>query len=225
MDPYFLQELSRIRRQEIDDEFKRIHLFRSMKASQPNLISRVLKRFCGLPAEAGKVFKIYGRIVALKLWPFQSRQDNWKKRGKRIGYPRITNNSDRTSVVKILKKGSVLRVKGNRSGQSIRCLNGTIWLTQQGDDADKVINTGETYLSNLRSFILVEALNDSLINISPEVMLSQKNVFLKSDTEFWLIPETSLAVERDRYPTPQIAARLTRFQRNIKKFTQRTTHL
>ena len=58
MDPYFLQELSRIRRQEIDDEFKRIHLFRSMKASQPNLISRVLKRFCSLLAAARQVKKI-----------------------------------------------------------------------------------------------------------------------------------------------------------------------
>jgi len=87
MDPYFLQELSRIRRQEIDEEFKRIRLYRRMKANQPNLIGRVLKRFYGLPAEAGEVFKIYERIVALKSWPFQSRQDNWKKRGKRMGYP------------------------------------------------------------------------------------------------------------------------------------------
>ena len=118
MDPYFLQELSRIRRQEIDEEFKRIHIYRRMKANQPKFIGRVLKRLCGFPAETGEVSKINERIVALKSWLFQSRQDNWKKRGKRIGYTRITNNSDRTLVVKILKKGSVLRVKGNRSGQS-----------------------------------------------------------------------------------------------------------
>jgi hypothetical protein len=57
MDPYFLQELSRIRRQEIDEEFKRIHLYRRMKANQPNLIGRVLKRFCGLLVAAGHVVK------------------------------------------------------------------------------------------------------------------------------------------------------------------------
>ena len=80
MDPYFLQELSRFRRQEIDEEFRRIHLYRRMKANQPNLILRVLKRFCGSPAAAGEVFKIYDRIVALKSWPFQLRRDDWKRR-------------------------------------------------------------------------------------------------------------------------------------------------
>jgi hypothetical protein len=80
MDPYFLQELSRFRRQEIDEEFRRIHLYRRMKANQPNLILRVLKRFCGLPAAAGEVFKIYERIVALKSWLFQLRRDDWKRR-------------------------------------------------------------------------------------------------------------------------------------------------
>ena len=80
MDPYFLQELSRFRRQEIDEEFRRIHLYRRMKANQPNLILRVLKRFCGSPAAAGEVLKIYERIVALKSWPFQSRRDDWKRR-------------------------------------------------------------------------------------------------------------------------------------------------
>jgi len=38
MEHYFLQELSRIRRQEIDEEFNRIHIYRRMKANQPNLI-------------------------------------------------------------------------------------------------------------------------------------------------------------------------------------------
>jgi hypothetical protein len=57
MDPYFLQELSRIRRQEIDEEFKRIRLYRRMKANQPNLIGRVLKRFCSLLVAAGQVAK------------------------------------------------------------------------------------------------------------------------------------------------------------------------
>jgi hypothetical protein len=57
MDPYFLQELSRIRRQEIDEEFKRIHIYRRMKANQPNLIGRVLKRFCGLLVTAGHAVK------------------------------------------------------------------------------------------------------------------------------------------------------------------------
>ena len=57
MDHYFLQELSRIRRQEIDEEFKRIHVYRRMKANQPNLIGRVLKRFCSLLAATRQIEK------------------------------------------------------------------------------------------------------------------------------------------------------------------------
>lgn len=67
MDPYFLYELSRIRRQEIDEEFKRIHIYRSMKANQPNLIDRVLKRFCGLLVAAGHVVKkVYAPLIGVK---------------------------------------------------------------------------------------------------------------------------------------------------------------
>ena len=57
MDPYFLQELSRFRRQEIDEEFKRIHIYPIMKANQPNLIDRVLKRFCSLLAATRQIEK------------------------------------------------------------------------------------------------------------------------------------------------------------------------
>lgn len=50
MDPYFIYELNQIRIKEIEEEFKRIHLFRSIKINQPNLTNRVLKRFRGLLA-------------------------------------------------------------------------------------------------------------------------------------------------------------------------------
>ena len=86
-----------------------------------------------------------------------------------MSYPRITNSSsDIASAVKDLKKGSVLRVEGNRSGQSICCLNGTVWITQQGDYVDRVLNIGERYLTNLPSYVLIGALNDARIKICPE---------------------------------------------------------
>jgi hypothetical protein len=67
MDHYFLQELSRIRRQEIDEEFKCIHIYSRMKANQPNLIGRVLKRFCGLLVAAGHVVKkLYAPLIGVK---------------------------------------------------------------------------------------------------------------------------------------------------------------
>jgi hypothetical protein len=69
---------------------------------------------------------------------------------------------------KDLKKGNVLRVKGNRSGQTVRCLNGMIWITQQGDNEDRILNSGEMFLSNLPSFILIGALKDAEVKICTE---------------------------------------------------------
>lgn len=57
MDPYFLHELSRLRRQELDEEFKRIQLYSRMKDERPNLIHRVLKQFCGFLSGFGDAVK------------------------------------------------------------------------------------------------------------------------------------------------------------------------
>ena len=86
-----------------------------------------------------------------------------------MNYRRITKQSNGTCLGTDLKKGSVLRVKGNRSGQTIRCLNGRVWITQQGDDKDRVLNNGEMYLSNLSSFVLISALDDAEVKVCPEV--------------------------------------------------------
>ena len=85
-----------------------------------------------------------------------------------MNYPGSANQSNGKCLGKDLKKGSVLRVKGNRSGQTIRCLNGMIWITQQGDREDRILNSGELYLSNLPTFILIGALDDAEVKIRVE---------------------------------------------------------
>ena len=67
-----------------------------------------------------------------------------------------------------MKKGSVLSVKGNRAGQTIRCLNGKVWITQPGDNHDRFLTEGELYLSNLSSRIVISALDDALVKVCPE---------------------------------------------------------
>lgn len=81
---------------------------------------------------------------------------------------RNSNQSNGVCLGKDLEKGSLLRVKGNRSGQTIRCLNGRVWITQQGDNKDRILNGGEMYLSNLSSFVLIGALDDAEVKICPE---------------------------------------------------------
>ena len=85
-----------------------------------------------------------------------------------MNYRAGSNRSEGTILVKDLKKGRVLRVPGNRAGQSIRCLNGMVWITQQGDHRDRFLNGGEMYLSNLPHIVLIQALKDTKIKICQE---------------------------------------------------------
>lgn len=85
-----------------------------------------------------------------------------------MNYRKNSSKSEGAPFVKDLKKGNVLRVSGNRVGQSIRCVNGMIWVTQQGDDRDRLLNDGERYLSNLPRIVLIQALKDAKIKICAE---------------------------------------------------------
>ena len=78
------------------------------------------------------------------------------------------NKSEGTAFVKDLKKGSVLRVPGNRASQSISCLKGMVWVTQDGDNRDRIVNRGDMYLSNLPHILVIYALKDAKIKICPE---------------------------------------------------------
>ena len=79
-----------------------------------------------------------------------------------------SNKFEGTTIVKDLKKGSVLRVSGKRAGQSIRCLNGMVWVTQPGDNRDRFLNGGQMYLSNLPQIVVIQALKDAKIKICLE---------------------------------------------------------
>ena len=57
MHPYLIEELGRIRRHEIDNEFKRIHLVHQNHGKPASLIRRILKVICGIPASAKKEVK------------------------------------------------------------------------------------------------------------------------------------------------------------------------
>ena len=85
-----------------------------------------------------------------------------------MNYRKDANKFEGTSFVRDLKKGSVLRISGNRAGQSIRCLDGMVWVTQQGDDRDRFLNGGEMYLSNLPCIVLIQALKDAKVKICME---------------------------------------------------------
>lgn len=70
--------------------------------------------------------------------------------------------------IQSLKKNDVFRFKGSRAGQMISCVEGMIWITQQGDGFDWILTAGERFHTRIPGYVVVEAIKDSRIMISPQ---------------------------------------------------------
>jgi hypothetical protein len=77
-------------------------------------------------------------------------------------------NPTGTNGLKNLKKNDLISLKSSRSGQSICCVDGMLWVTQQGDCGDRILNAGEKLCTNLPGLVIVQALNDSQLTVCDE---------------------------------------------------------
>lgn len=81
-----------------------------------------------------------------------------------------------------LKRNQVLKVRGGR-GHSIVCDSGSVWLTQEGDARDIVLNAGEAFTLDRRGLTLVLAFEPGAIRITqakPQAGASRLAGLLKS---------------------------------------------
>ncbi|HEV7576097.1 MAG TPA: DUF2917 domain-containing protein [Caldimonas sp.] len=69
-------------------------------------------------------------------------------------------NQDLINGSRILGKGHVRHVRGD-SGRRVECLSGSIWLTQDGDHRDIVLEAGEAFDFDRRGDALLSAFADS----------------------------------------------------------------
>ena len=61
------------------------------------------------------------------------------------------------------------RVNSGRRGKRIACLNGMLWVTQEGDLKDHILTAGEEFVAAQDGLVLVEAVRDaSVLVTSPE---------------------------------------------------------
>ncbi len=74
-------------------------------------------------------------------------------------------NSSGTEVA--LGRGKLWRAVGNNCWRAILCLEGVIWITQQGDLRDHVIAAGEMFLISQVGEVLVQGLVDARMQITP----------------------------------------------------------
>ena len=74
----------------------------------------------------------------------------------------LSNLSTPESVVD-LATGQGWRVKGKRRQQTLFCLQGSIWVTQECDIRDYVLEEGDAFLITLPGLVIVRALTPARI--------------------------------------------------------------
>ena len=65
-----------------------------------------------------------------------------------------------------LDAGKGWGVQGKRRQQTIYCLKGSVWVTQEGDIRDYVLDEGDAFVITLPGKVLVRAFNPSRIGYS-----------------------------------------------------------
>ena len=66
-----------------------------------------------------------------------------------------------------LRAGKFWRAAGDSRWRAILCLEGMIWITQDGDVQDHVITTGEMFLVSQPGKVIAQALINSRMTITP----------------------------------------------------------
>lgn len=62
-----------------------------------------------------------------------------------------------------LAKGKIWNISAARTGQTVSCLEGEVWLTQENDCKDYFLTAGETMMITKSGQVIVQALRDSAV--------------------------------------------------------------
>jgi hypothetical protein len=65
-----------------------------------------------------------------------------------------------------LPKHKMWTIEGNRHGDVISCKNGILWITQEGDLKDYIIEAGRNFWVTKPGTVIVQALDDSKFKYS-----------------------------------------------------------
>ena len=65
-----------------------------------------------------------------------------------------------------LQPRKVRRLLTIRTGSEIRCLNGTLWITQSGDLKDYILERGEKFIAQRKGNLVLQALQNSTYRLN-----------------------------------------------------------
>ena len=70
-----------------------------------------------------------------------------------------------------LTQRQMIALKGNHQYRLIICHQGMLWITQQNDAEDYVLHAGESFLITLPGRVLIQALEESILDISTQLTM------------------------------------------------------
>jgi hypothetical protein len=71
-----------------------------------------------------------------------------------------------------LAKHKLWEIEGDRRGDLINCLSGTLWITQEGDMRDYILEPGQNFWVTKPGVVLVQALESSKFKYSLNEVLN-----------------------------------------------------
>lgn len=82
----------------------------------------------------------------------------------------ILSNLGQPETVIDLAAGNGWGVKGKRRQQTLFCIQGRLWVTQEGDIRDYLLEAGDAFMVTLPGLILVRALTPARIGYAESLM-------------------------------------------------------
>lgn len=67
----------------------------------------------------------------------------------------------------MLNANKILKTQGKSDRKTITCLQGKIWVTQEGDLADHVLSAGDEMITRKGGVVLIQALGNASIKVEP----------------------------------------------------------
>jgi len=77
----------------------------------------------------------------------------------------------------LIQKGEVWRAEGDLRGEVFQCQSGTLWITQQGDLNDYIVNPGERFWVTRPGTVLVESVKGARFSCSRGTPPRQEPVY------------------------------------------------
>jgi hypothetical protein len=98
----------------------------------------------------------------------------------------IFANADFPDKIIDLEAGQGWAIKGRRRQQTVLCLKGSIWVTQEGDIRDYILEEGDAFLITRPGLVLVRAFKPARLGYCEDFDPAPAETSWRSDASRWV---------------------------------------